>query len=382
MAQVQRAEPTTVHKCDTRLKRNARQANAHLSFNTVRVLPCRNGANYVAVSGCAGELQLTAPLPTVLFRVLGNRLAPAGERGRLIVLAYHRVLPVADPMLPGTIDAQGFEQHMALLADAFNVLPLAEACQRLSRGTLPARAVCITFDDGYADNEEVALPILKRYTLPATFFVATVFSRGGVMFNDRVIETLRHASTGHHDLSRLGLPSVDLNGSESRARAVDTLLPALMHRPFLERATVVEELAVMLRAPEPANLMMTPAQIQNLHRAGMQIGAHTVRHPILAAIPDEEARNEIVESKRNLEELTGAPVTLFAYPNGRPGRDYDERHVRLVREAGFDAALSTIPGVAHRGSDLFQLPRVGPWERNTNRLALRLLATCARTAAP
>jgi peptidoglycan/xylan/chitin deacetylase (PgdA/CDA1 family) len=317
----------------------------------------------------------------MLFRVLGNRLAPAGERGRLIVLAYHRVLPVADPLLPGLIDARGFEAHMAMLADAFNVLPLGEACQRLSRGSLPARAVCITFDDGYADNEEVALPILRRCALPATFFVATMFSRGGVMFNDRVIEALRHAAPGRHDLSILGLPSVELNGSESRAQAVDTLLPALMHRPFLERAALVEELAITLQAPQPAKLMMTPEQIEKLHRQGMEIGAHTVRHPILAAIPEDEARSEIIESKRNLEEITGAPVTLFAYPNGRPGRDYDERHVRLVREAGFRAALSTIPGVAHRNSDLFQLPRLGPWERNANRLALRLLATCARTAA-
>jgi peptidoglycan/xylan/chitin deacetylase (PgdA/CDA1 family) len=314
----------------------------------------------------------------MLFRVLGNRLSPAGERGRLVVLIYHRVLPAADPILQGAIDAQGFERHMALLADEFNVLPLGDACKRLARGTLPARAVSITFDDGYADNEEVALPILKRFALGATFFVATGFSSGGVMFNDRIIEAVRHAAPGHHDLSRLSLGALELEGSESRARAVDSLVSAVMHRPYAEREALVEELADSLRAPLPGKLMMTPAQIQSLHRAGMEIGAHTVRHPILMSIPDHEARAEIVESKRTLEEITGSPVTLFAYPNGKPDRDYGVQHVRFAKEAGFAAAVSTIAGVAHRGSDLFQLPRLGPWERNTNRLAIRLLASCAR----
>ena len=314
----------------------------------------------------------------MLFRVLGNRISPAGERGKLVVLAYHRVLPVADPMLPGAIDAHGFERHMALLAHEFNVLPLTEASERLARGALPARAVSVTFDDGYADNEEVALPILERFGLCATFFVATGFSSGGLMFNDRIIEAVRHAKPGRYDLSSLRLGEIELDGAGSRAGAVDKLLSAVMHRPFSEREATVEYVAQSLGAPAPHKLMMTPAQIETLHRRGMEIGAHTVRHPILVAIPDEDARAEIEQSKQTLEDITGAPVRSFAYPNGRPGRDYDVRHVRLVKEAGFSAAVSTIPGVAHRGSDPFQLPRLGPWERNTNRLAIRLLANCAR----
>jgi peptidoglycan/xylan/chitin deacetylase (PgdA/CDA1 family) len=198
------------------------------------------------------------------------------------------------------------------------------------------------------------------------------------MFNDRIIEAIRHASPGHYDLSRLALGELVLDGAESRVIAIDRLVPALMHRPYGERETLVARLADTLRAPPARDLMMTATQIQSLHRSGMEIGAHTVRHPILMSISDDQARAEIVESKSTLEEITGAPVTLFAYPNGKPGRDYAPRHVQLVREAGFAAAVSTTPGVAHRSSDLFQLPRLGPWERNTNRLALRLLASCAR----
>jgi peptidoglycan/xylan/chitin deacetylase (PgdA/CDA1 family) len=310
---------------------------------------------------------------------LGNLFSPAGQQARLVVLIYHRVLPAPDPMLDGEIDALGFEAHMALLAGDFNVLPLGEACQRLAPGALPARAVCITFDDGYADNEQVALPILKRHGLRATFFVSTGFSAGGMMFNDVIIEALRNASPGHHDLSTFGLGTFDLGDLASRRAAADRLIVALMHRPVTERQAIVESMAEALACGVHGKLMMTPAQIGNLHREGMEIGAHTVRHPILKTISDDEAHAEIVQSKRTLEEVTGSPVTLFAYPNGQPGRDYSAQHVRLVREAGFAAAVSTIPGVAHRGSDLFQLPRFGPWERNTRRLGARLLLTCART---
>jgi peptidoglycan/xylan/chitin deacetylase (PgdA/CDA1 family) len=313
-----------------------------------------------------------------LFRFVGNLLSPAGERGRLSVLIYHRTLLMPDPILHDAIDAATFERHMALLAGEFNVIRLKEACERLSRGKLPARAASITFDDGYADNEEIALPILKRMGLPATFFVSTGFSAGGVMFNDGIIEAVRCASSGTHNLSSIGLGIHELGDSASRRAAVDAMIGQLKYRPVCERKALVEQLAEKLRVSLPRNLMMTPRQIAKLHGEGMEIGAHTVNHPILMSIGMDEARAEIVASKRTLEEITGAPVTLFAYPNGKPGQDYGPVHVRLVREVGFAAAVSTIGGVAHRGSDLFQLPRFSPWDRNPVRLGARLLASCAR----
>ena len=127
--------------------------------------------------------------------------------------------------------------------------------------------------------------------------------------------------------------------------------------------------------------MMSPVQVRRLHEAGMEIGAHTINHPILASLDEPQARAEIVGCKRQLEEVTGAPVTLFAYPNGKPDKDYGPRDVALVREAGYLAAVSTINGIAHRASDLFQLPRYGPWDRNAHRLGVRLLLSCAGAGA-
>jgi len=308
-----------------------------------------------------------------LFHLLGNLLSPAGDRGRLSILIYHRALAAPDPVLHDEIDAATFEQHAALLRSEFNALPLGEACMRLARGSLPARAACITFDDGYADNEQIALPILKRLGLPATFFVCAGFCDGGIMFNDGVIEAVRRAPAGTHDLSSLGLGSHSLSDSTSRQAAINTLIGQFKYRPVGERRALVVRLAATMHSTLPAGLMMSPAQIKRLHNEGMEIGGHTINHPILATLDEEEARAEIVGGKRQLEEIIGAPVTLFAYPNGKPGRDYGVRDVELVRKAGFAAAVSTICGVANRSSDLFQLPRFGPWDRNPRRLGLRLL---------
>jgi peptidoglycan/xylan/chitin deacetylase (PgdA/CDA1 family) len=319
-------------------------------------------------------------LEHTLFRGVGNIVSPAGARGKLAIFIYHRVLATADPLLPGLIDAAVFERQMALVAAEFNVLPLNEACERLRKCALPARALSITFDDGYADNEQIALPILKRFGLSATFFVATGFSDGGIMFNDAIIHAVRHAENGPHDLSAIGIGKLELDGIASRQSAIDAIIAIVKHRPLAERDALVARTREALAAPPQDRLMMDAGQILALHRAGMEIGAHTVRHPILRSVSEREARTEIVESRSTLEDITRSPVTLFAYPNGQPGADYDVRDVRLVQECGFAAAVSTIPGVAHSHSDLFQLPRLGPWERNPRRLGLRVLAGCARPA--
>ena len=104
----------------------------------------------------------------------------------------------------------------------------------------------------------------------------------------------------------------------------------------------------------------------------MTIGAHTVSHPILSRVSEDKARAEMAESKERLEAIIGRKVALFAYPNGKPGTDYTGVHVRLAREAGFEAACSTGWGAATTGCDIYQIPRFTPWDRAGWRYALRL----------
>jgi len=319
-------------------------------------------------------------LQSLLLRASGTVTSGLGA-GSLLVLIYHRVLPEPDPLLPNEPDAAAFAAQLDVIGSLFKVLPLAEAVRRLRAGQLPPRAACITFDDGYANNCEVALPILKSRAMPATVFVAPGFLCGGRMFNDTVIEALRRAS-GELDLTREGFGRHALPDDAARVRAIASMLPVLKYLPQADRVRRATAIAERVGAELPDDLMMTEDQVRHLHREGVGIGAHTVNHPILANVDESTARREIEQSRGRLEEMIGAPVTTFAYPNGGPARDYTARDVALAREAGFELAVSTAWGAATAAADPFQIPRIAPWDRTALRFGMRMVrAQLARQAA-
>jgi peptidoglycan/xylan/chitin deacetylase (PgdA/CDA1 family) len=311
---------------------------------------------------------------TPIFR----HLSPWGPGGRLSILIFHRVVPYADPLFPGLPDAARFGAMLGWLKDWFNVLPLSQAVQHLVQGTLPERAAAITFDDGYADNREVALPLLQHHGVTATFFIATGFLDGGRMWNDTVIEAIRHCQHTMLDLTALGLGRHPLAGSRDRRAAIDACIAQLKYRATGPRNAVAQQIAEIAGVDLPSTLMMSSDEVRNLHRTGMQIGAHTVTHPILTKLTPDEARREIQDSRMHLENLLGERVGLFAYPNGKLGDDYGEYHADLVREMGFDAAVSTDRGVADSSSDIMRLPRFTPWDRSHLRFGGRLLSNLMR----
>lgn len=309
-----------------------------------------------------------------LYKIIGNRFSPAGQNARLSILIYHRVLAEQDALFPHESTVASFDAQISRLKAVFNVLPLAEAVTRIRTGTLPARAACITFDDGYADNLTLALPILQKHGLHATFFIATAYLNGGRMFNDTVIEAIRRSRDDEIDLGALGLGRHAVGTPQAKHDAIIKILPQVKYLPLHQREDTVAELARMVCDTPLANdLMMTSAQLKALHAAGMGIGGHTSRHPILANLGDSALREEIMEGKEFLESTLGEKITLFAYPNGRPGTDYLPQQAAIVRELGFDAAVSTQPGAATQASDLFQLPRFTPWHPNPSRYIPALL---------
>jgi len=301
---------------------------------------------------------------------------------RLSVLIFHRVLPEPDPLLPGEMHAARFDVLMSHVAHSFQVLTLGEALIARDAGRLPARALAITFDDGYADNAEIALPILQRHGLKATFFIATGFLDGGRMFNDSVIEIFRRTAVQHIDLAEFGLGILPLATLQQRSAAVDATLRAIKYLDLPDRDAAVARVHELADHPAlPNGLMMRSEQVRQLSLAGMEIGGHTVRHPILRVLPDALAEAEIADGRAALQALTGSPVDVFAYPNGLPGQDYDERHVAMVRRLGFRGAVSTVTGTATNGCDAFQLPRFTPWDRTPGRWMGRLALERIRARA-
>jgi peptidoglycan/xylan/chitin deacetylase (PgdA/CDA1 family) len=307
--------------------------------------------------------------------------SPAGPRGRLSILIFHRVLPAPDPLFPDTPDVEGFERRMRWVRDWFNVLPLAEAVERLYAGTLPSRALCVTFDDGYADNEEHAAPILARLGLTGTFFISTGYLNGGCMWNDRVIEAVRACREAQLDLRPVGLGTHSMASPKERSQAIGAVLKAIKHHEGPQRLAMTEAIERAADAPPAPPLMMQEAQVRSLRRMGMEVGAHTISHPILTRLSPAAAFDEMRGGQQRLQEILDEPVTLFAYPNGVPNQDYTAEHARMARDCGFVAAVSTAWGAASARSDRYQMPRFSPWDETRWRYGARLLDNLRRVEA-
>lgn len=275
-------------------------------------------------------------------------------------------------MRASEVDKVMFDWQMELLRAYFNPLPLAVALELQKSGDLPPASVCVTFDDGYADNVDVALPILEKWDIPATFFISSGYLNGGRMWNDTVLESVKQIPAADIDLTEIDLGRCSLATENERLRVAYQILTALKHLPPDRRAEGTAFVA-SFASDLPIDLMMTSPQVKKLVDSGMEIGGHTVSHPILASLDCDEARREIVEGKKALEELSGGAVSYFAYPNGKSGQDFTHFHSSILPGIGFKAAVSTHWGVSTLESDIWQLPRFTPWDRTPAKFMLRMI---------
>lgn len=293
-------------------------------------------------------------------------------RQGLAVLIYHRVAREPDPLRARMLTAGEFRRQMRTLSRFFRPVALAEGLRRLRAGTLPPRSVAVTFDDGYADNVQVALPILVAVGVPATFFITTSYLDGGRMWNDTVIEALRRIAPGDHRFPHAADGVLRVPADGVRRPLVLSLLTRLKHLPADERRDAAAELEALAGGPLPTDLMMCRQDVAALLEAGMDVGGHTRTHPILASLDAAQAEGEIAGGLEDLVSLTGRAVTSFAYPNGRRGRDYGDREVGILRRLGVEAALVTDRGIVRPDSDPLQAPRLAPLHKDPARFALAL----------
>ncbi len=307
-----------------------------------------------------------------LLRFASLRLSRLRGEGRAVVLKYHRVLESPDAMRPGETTAQEFEAQMNVVASNFACQTFGSFIRSRSGGGFTDNTVVVTFDDGYKDNHDIALPILKKYGIAATIFVASDYLNGGMMWNDRVLEAMRASVGRSMDLREVDLGEVRVATLEDASRTAHTILSAIKRWPQERRAGFVDAIASSSGGGE-GRTMLNAAEVVALADAGMEIGAHTVTHPILSTLSADEARAEIAQSKAALGRIIAREIQTFAYPNGRPDQDFSAGDVERVREAGYIGAATTEWGCATPSSDAFRIPRQSIWGSSRSRIWYQLM---------
>jgi len=323
----------------------------------------------------AGRLRQTA-------RVFRNRFVST-----TLILVYHRVNEVpSDPQLL-CVAPERFAEHMEILRHRYQPIRLQLLLDAHQAGDLPRRSIAVTFDDGYADNLYNGKPPLERYDVPATVFVTTghlgeqrefwwdeldrlllqpgkLPERLDLNVHGRIHRWVLDQAACYNEETHQryrGWNVLDDYDPGPRQHIYRSLCELLRSLTGKERKKVLCELRLWADTDSvgrQTHRTLFPDELLDLAAENLiEVGAHTVNHPILSNLPAAVQRIEIEGSKRHLEGILGHPVGAFAYPYGSRS-DYTADTVKIVKDAGFKCACSNFVDVVWRGSNRFQLPRV------------------------
>jgi len=339
-------------------------------------------------------------------RAWAERLSAPLKR-QAAILIYHRVFEAAFDPQELCVSPAHFGDHLEILQAGYRVVPVTDLAEAARTGALERGMIAVTFDDGYADTLAFAKPALESHRVPATVFaVSGTLESEAIFWWDRLERVLLRPGrlpevlslgagdeTVHIQLGRWA----HLGGDEfERLRGWVTSIPEdptprhTAYRAIWQRMRVLphaerEELLLVLES-QAADLAPLPDGTRSLRTGELrelvaspfvEIGAHTVRHEVLAALPADRQRQEIEGSRAALAAALGRPVRTFSYPYGARS-DYTPETARLVREAGFACACANFHGLVRRGTDVFQLPRVviRDWNGPTFARRLRIWMGC------
>ncbi len=303
---------------------------------------------------------------TGLLGVMGYR-AKTHRSKTVTILAYHRVLNE----LPGpefvfdegvvSCTAAAFERDMLFIREHFDVISFADLEADVFKQA--RNPLIITFDDGYIDAHDVILPILLEHGLKASFFVSTGYVESGMIpWWDEISYLTKRYARRQIYLKSLAKTVFPTSNGEQKLRAVDTMLSRAKKVKDEQRLALLAELRELC-GPVPSEtgrgLFMNWDQIKDLASKGMEIGSHSVSHPILSQITSpENLEFELVESKRVLEEQIGKTVSSFCYPVGGP-KTASEQVARAIAAAGYRYACLYEHGVNGRAlPDPYNLWRI------------------------
>lgn len=287
----------------------------------------------------------------------------------IVILLYHSVFEGPDSH-QNTLDmghtVEIFRSQMEIVARNYDIVSMGDIPMFLSgEKRMPRRPVAVTFDDGYANNFEVATPVLNRYGIPATFYVTTdCIDRNQLPWIARIrraFRTTQRQAWLAPDGRALPLTNADMR-ENARIIACEQCAQLAGHEQ--ERVIKKIETALGLEPPSPETCrMLSWDELRRMVRNGHTVGSHTLSHPNLAHVGPEELRTELVESRQRLERELGVPVEHFAYPNPILTPHWSTRTVAAIRRAGYRTAVIATPGIVRREDDPLCLHRVASSRR-------------------
>jgi peptidoglycan/xylan/chitin deacetylase (PgdA/CDA1 family) len=307
-----------------------------------------------------------------------------------MILVYHRVAEAnVDPWALGVSPAH-FAQQLQVLNTIANPVSLSDLINAKADGDLPPRPVCITFDDGYADNLLAAKPALENYRVPGTVFVTPGYlDVPENLWWDELAKLVLDPATRQDEVS------FSLNGHRyaytfqpPAGSDIDNKWRAWEPAPGPPQIAYLEIYNLLVKLPDSKreqaleqmrrgaayadrrqHRFLTRTELCELAQGDLvEIGAHTLTHPVLAELPVEQQQHEIGGSKQQLEALTGKEITSFAYPYGKKNH-YTRQTVQTVRDHGFACACSNFGGLVSRSSSRFALPRFQPMDWDGDKFA-------------
>ena len=287
-------------------------------------------------------------------------------QSQVLVIMYHRIGAKKDDWSFETLSPQDFERQIDYFCRNFQVLSLDEIAQYIHQEkSLPEKAVVITFDDGYRDNYLHAYPILKKYNVPAIIFLTSGHIGSDKLFWwEKVSYIIHHTAFSVLDLDELGY--YNYQALENRSLTSLIICNHLKELPEEKKSIWIEKLSNKCQVTVPdglgKDLFLSWEEVKEMSNDNIDFGAHSVSHPIMTNISLEQAKDEIVQSKKTIEENIAKEVYAFSYPNG----NFNPELVRLVRDNGFTVAVSAPPYVSEKPisakDNPFELGRIWPDE--------------------
>jgi len=297
-----------------------------------------------------------------------NRRRIASFRHHVVGLTYHSVIPESNHFrrydYRNCVTTRNFDRQIKILKNLYQVVSIEDIASIFASGHLDGRYAFISFDDGFTNNFNHALPVLRENNVPAVFYINTGYiGKNRLLWTEFITAALIFTSVKSLRLKLEKEHHFDLSRAEGKLKASVEIRNFLKKKSFSEAEdfmaliqllTATENLSPEIDAERYR--FMNWDEVKAMNDQGMIIGSHTHEHMLLNMIPDEQTEFELSISKKLIEEHTGKVCRHFSYPNGGPG-NFTQNHFRLIEKAGFATAATQIKGFNTLGANPYGLFR-------------------------